>query len=83
MDQGLVIDKFITFAGLNFAIQNKANPKAPIVVVFTAFGTSFHREKCLLSGADYFFDKTSELKEFQAAMRLLASRRLRSEADRA
>jgi DNA-binding NarL/FixJ family response regulator len=71
----VILDMHLPGGGLKTLEMIKANPNAPIVVVFTAFGTPFHREKCLLSGADYFFDKTSELKEFQAALRLLASQR--------
>ena len=74
----VILDMHLPGGGLKILEQIKSNPKSPIVVVFSAFATAFHHEKCLLSGADFFFDKTSELKEFQAALRLLVSQRLES-----
>ena len=54
----------------------KSEPEAPIIIIFTAFSTSFHRQKCLALGADYFFDKTSDLKQFQATLKNIAYQKL-------
>jgi CheY-like chemotaxis protein len=46
------------------------------IIIFTAFSPSLHRQKCLAAGADYFFDKTTDLKEFQATLKSIAKQKL-------
>jgi DNA-binding NarL/FixJ family response regulator len=69
----VILDLHLPGNGLKALEQIKAGPEPPVVIVFTAFSTSMHREKCLASGADYFFDKTTELKQFQATIRAIAN----------
>jgi DNA-binding NarL/FixJ family response regulator len=68
----VILDLRLPGNGLKALEQIKARPDAPVIIVFTAFSTSFHRQKCLASGADYFFDKTTDLKEFQATLKAIA-----------
>ena len=72
----VIMDLRLPGNGLNALEHIKARPDPPVIIMFTAFSTSFHRQKCLALGADYFFDKTTDLKEFQATLKLIATRGL-------
>jgi len=41
------------------------------VIMLTNFATSENREKCLRLGADYFFDKSSEIEEVVNALKYI------------
>ncbi len=77
----LILDLRLPGNGLKALERIKARPGAPVIIMFTAFATSFHRQKCLALGADYFFDKTTELKEFQATLKIIAHQRLVAKLD--
>jgi DNA-binding NarL/FixJ family response regulator len=77
----VILDLRLPGNGLKALERIKAKPGAPVIIMFTAFSTSFHRQKCLALGADYFFDKTTDLKEFQATLKLIASQRLIAKTD--
>jgi DNA-binding NarL/FixJ family response regulator len=68
----VILDLHLPGNGLKALEQIKARPEPPVIIVFTAFSTSLHRKKCLASGADYFFDKTTELKQFQETIKAIA-----------
>ncbi len=71
----VIMDLRLPGNGLKALERIKAKPDSPIIIMFTAFSTSLHRQKCLALGADYFFDKTMDLKEFQARLKAIASQR--------
>lgn len=48
-------------SGLSILSRIKSAPSSPMVVVLTNEGTEQHRRECLARGADYFFDKATEL----------------------
>ena len=77
----VILDLRLPGNGLKALERIKAKPGAPVIIMFTAFATSFHRQKSLALGADYFFDKTTDLKEFQAALKLIANQRLAVKSD--
>jgi DNA-binding NarL/FixJ family response regulator len=68
----VILDLRLPGNGLKALERIKVKPTAPIIIMFTAFTTFFHRQKCLALGADYFFDKTTDLKEFQTTLKLIA-----------
>jgi DNA-binding NarL/FixJ family response regulator len=72
----VILDLRLPGNGLKALEHIKARPAAPVVIMFTAFSTSMHRQKCLALGADYFFDKTTDLKEFQTTLKSIANQRL-------
>ena len=76
----IILDLRLPGNGLKAIERIKARPDPPVVIMFTAFSTAIHRQKSLALGADYFFDKTTDLKEFQATLKLLA-RQNRERAD--
>jgi DNA-binding NarL/FixJ family response regulator len=48
-------------SGLAVIADIKAMSPAPVVVVLTGQPTEAHRRRCLAKGADFFFDKASDL----------------------
>jgi DNA-binding NarL/FixJ family response regulator len=72
----MILDLRLPGSGLKALEHIKAKPEAPVIIMFTAFSTTFHRQKCLALGADYFFDKTTDLKEFQATLKSIANQKL-------
>jgi DNA-binding NarL/FixJ family response regulator len=77
----IILDLHLPGNGLKALEHIKARPDPPVVIMFTAFSTSFHRQKCLALGADYFFDKTTDLKEFQSTLILIANQRFITKPD--
>jgi len=64
--------------GLDLLRYVSKNPDAPRVIVLTNYPTPENREKCFDLGADFFFDKSSEiekvvdvLKDLQQGLRTL------------
>jgi DNA-binding NarL/FixJ family response regulator len=47
--------------GIQVLEQLKRSPSPPVVIMLTAFATDQYRQKCLALGADYFFDKSTEI----------------------
>lgn len=50
-------------SGLELIREVRETPQPPIIIMLTNFPTPENREKCLTEGADYFFDKSSEIEE--------------------
>lgn len=48
-------------SGIQVLEQLKRSPSPPVVIMLTAFATDQYRQKCLSLGADYFFDKFTEI----------------------
>ena len=48
-------------------VRNIAQP--PKIIMLTNFPTPENRERCLSYGADYFFDKSSEIEEVMAVLK--------------
>jgi len=64
--------------GLDLLRYVSKNPDAPRVIILTNYPTPENREKCFDLGADFFFDKSSEiekvvdvLKDLQQGLRTL------------
>lgn len=49
--------------GIEVLKRIKRNVRAPIVIMLTNYPYPQYRKKCLESGADYFFDKSSEFEK--------------------
>ena len=49
--------------GLDLLRYVSKNPHAPRVIILTNYPTPENREKCFELGADYFFDKSSEIEK--------------------
>jgi DNA-binding response OmpR family regulator len=77
----VILDLRLPGNGLKALEHIKARSEAPIIIMFTAFSTSLHRKKCLDLGADYFFDKTTDLKEFLTTLKSIANQRLEAKLD--
>jgi CheY-like chemotaxis protein len=69
-----ILDIRMPGGGMNALEQIKAGPSAPIVIMFTAFPTPQLREKCLAIGADYFFDKVSEVDDLMETLEQIVAK---------
>ena len=49
--------------GLRVLREIKTTDPGRVIIVFTAFSFPQYRKSCLAAGADYFFDKTSDVQE--------------------
>ncbi|MFL6501779.1 MAG: response regulator transcription factor [Candidatus Udaeobacter sp.] len=58
-------------SGMDLIEDVKSGPQPPKIIMLTNFPTPENREKCLNSGADYFFDKSSEIEGVMAVLKEL------------
>jgi DNA-binding NarL/FixJ family response regulator len=56
-------------SGMELIGDVKSAPQPPKIIMLTNFPTPENREKCLRSGADYFFDKSSEIEGVMAVLK--------------
>ena len=56
-------------SGMDLIEDVKSGPQPPKIIMLTNFPTPENREKCLNSGADYFFDKSSEIEGVMAVLK--------------
>jgi len=56
-------------SGMDLIEDVKSGPQRPKIIMLTNFPTPENREKCLSSGADYFFDKSSEIEGVMAVLK--------------
>jgi DNA-binding NarL/FixJ family response regulator len=56
-------------SGMDLIGDVKSAPQPPKIIMLTNFPTPENREKCLSSGADYFFDKSSEIEGVMAVLK--------------
>jgi DNA-binding NarL/FixJ family response regulator len=56
-------------SGLDLIEDVKNSRQPPKIIMLTNFPTPENREKCLSSGADYFFDKSSEIEGVMAVLK--------------
>jgi len=60
-------------SGLQFLQRIKAGRNDLRIAMFTQHANSQHRARSLSGGADYFFDKSSDIDQLEAVVRLLAT----------
>lgn len=53
----------------------KAQPQAPIAIMFTNHAQAPYPDRCRRAGAAYFFDKSTEFEALEALLRSMADRR--------
>jgi DNA-binding NarL/FixJ family response regulator len=58
--------------GMNVLERIKKEQPPPIVIVLTNYPYPQYREKCRKLGAEYFFDKVTEIESFVKVLRILA-----------
>ena len=56
-------------SGMDLIEDVKKIPQPPTIIMLTNFPTPENREKCLSFGADYFFDKSSEIEEVMTVLK--------------
>ncbi len=56
-------------SGLDLIEDVRNIPQPPKIIMLTNFPTPENRERCLSYGADYFFDKSSEIEEVMAVLK--------------
>lgn len=56
-------------SGMELIKEVKETPQPPTIIMLTNFPTPENREKCLTEGADYFFDKSSEIEEVMTVLK--------------
>lgn len=61
-------------SGIEVLHQIKQADPAPTVIMLTNYSYSQYREKCLKTGADFFFDKSTEFEQVREALRELIRR---------
>lgn len=69
-----ILDIRMPGGGINALERIKAGPDAPIVIMFTAFPSTQLRDKCLALGADYFFDKVSQVDDLMETLEQIVAR---------
>lgn len=74
LPQIIIMDMRLPGGGVQTLRRIVKDGQYPIVIMFTAFATAIHRARCLEWGADYFFDKTADLKIFQETLIQLKKR---------
>jgi len=75
----VILDLRLPGSGINALQHIKSQLDPPVIIMFTAFATPIHRQKCLAFGADYFYDKTTDLQDFQTTLKTIASQKWRSQ----
>jgi DNA-binding NarL/FixJ family response regulator len=58
--------------GMNVLERIKKEHAPPVVIMFTNYPYPQYREKCRKLGAEYFFDKVTEIESFVKVLRMLA-----------
>jgi DNA-binding NarL/FixJ family response regulator len=58
--------------GMNVLERIKKEHAPPVVIMFTNYPYPQYREKCRKLGAEYFFDKVTEIESFVKVLRILA-----------
>jgi DNA-binding NarL/FixJ family response regulator len=58
--------------GMKVLERIKKEHSPPIVIMFTNYPYPQYREKCRKLGAEYFFDKVTEIESFVKVLRILA-----------
>jgi DNA-binding NarL/FixJ family response regulator len=58
--------------GMNVLERIKKEHAPPVVIMFTNYPYPQYRKKCRELGADYFFDKVTEITSFVKVLRILA-----------
>jgi DNA-binding NarL/FixJ family response regulator len=58
--------------GMNVLERIKKEHSPPIVIMLTNYPYPQYREKCRKLGAEYFFDKVTEIESFVKVLRILA-----------
>lgn len=58
-------------SGMDLIEDVKKTRRPPKIIMLTNFPTPENREKCLSQGADYFFDKSSEIEEVLTVLKEL------------
>ncbi|HEU0306847.1 MAG TPA: response regulator transcription factor [Lysobacter sp.] len=56
-------------SGMELIDDVKRTPQPPMIIMLTNFPTPENRAHCLSRGADYFFDKSSDIDEVLAVLR--------------
>jgi two-component system, NarL family, response regulator DevR len=56
-------------SGMELIKDVKSTLQPPTIIMLTNFPTPENREKCLTQGADYFFDKSSEIEEVMTVLK--------------
>jgi len=59
--------------GFDVLRKIKEREVCPRVIMFTAFSNTEYRDKCVAMGADYYFDKSSDLKKMLMTIKGLVS----------
>ena len=59
-------------SGLELLEDVKKTRKPPKMIMVTNFSTPENRDKCLSRGADFFFDKSSEIEEVMSLVKELS-----------
>jgi DNA-binding NarL/FixJ family response regulator len=59
-------------SGIDVLSQVKRARPAPVVIMLTGHALPQYRTRCLAAGADFFFDKSSELEQVAEALGRLA-----------
>ena len=67
-------------SGIDVLQKIKRLDPAPIVIILTNSPTPPYRRKCMMAGADYFLDKSSEFANVKAIIQSLGDRINRSVA---
>jgi len=58
--------------GMNVLERIKQEQPAPVVIMLTNYPYPQYREKCRQLGAEYFFDKVTEIESFVRVLKVLA-----------
>ena len=58
--------------GMNVLKRIKQEQPAPVVIMLTNYPYPQYREKCRHLGAEYFFDKVTEIESFVRVLKVLA-----------
>ena len=58
--------------GMNVLKRIKQEQPAPVVIMLTNYPYPQYREKCRQLGAEYFFDKVTEIESFVRVLKVLA-----------
>ncbi|SRR5258708_804127 len=61
-------------SGMELLEDVKGTHKPPKIIMLTNFPTPENRDKCFSRGADFFFDKSSEIEEVLSVLKDLAAR---------
>jgi two-component system response regulator DevR len=74
MPDVVLLDIFLESGnGLDVLIDIKKNNPPPLVIIFSNYCFPPFKQKCLSSGADYFFDKSNEFEKVLDVMSLISN----------